>query len=336
LALLAFLLKPFLLNKEPKNVRLGSILNSTPISSIASGTKLSLSFNTDKIDDFDSVTVSIANLSFKVINGATEITTAGLPLGGQNAQINLWDNGKNKSLDYPFTIVSDISVSQANFTTVNTTSRDAKTYTQGYEINNGVLYESGGQYGESLIRMVNPKTLQSSKSVSLTKEFFAEGLTVLGDKIYQITWKEGMCFIYDKSLNLLSKVPFASSTGEGWGLTNDGKNLILSDGSSKISYLDPQSLSITRVVTVYAADKEVNYLNELEYVDGYIYANVYTSSQVVKFESASGKVVSIYDFSTLKQNHPKADVLNGIAYNANTKTFLITGKYWDKVYEVKL
>jgi glutamine cyclotransferase len=319
-----------------KRPRIGNIFANVPQSAVNSGSDLILEFKDDVVDDYDSITVSNSKATFHSKDGKVSLSTSGLSLGSNNASIFLWRGGKSQNLDYNYTVVSDVIPEERIVTPIKTTSRDAKSYTQGYEINNGVLYESGGQYGTSLIRSIQPQGLKTIKEVALPKEYFAEGLTVMGDKIYQITWKEGVCLIYDKSLNLLSKVPFTSSTGEGWGLTNDGKNLILSDGSGKISYLDPATMAVQKTISVYAGSKAVNYINELEYVDGQIYANIYTTNQIIKFDANTGKVSVVYDLSQMKQNHNNADVLNGIAYKPANSTFLVTGKYWDKVYEVKL
>ena len=203
-------------------------------------------------------------------------------------------------------------------------------------MHNSVLYESGGQTGQSLIRKVDPKNARVLKKVSLPGDYFGEGLTILDDKVYQLTWQNGVCLVYDLDLNLLNKIHFKSSNGEGWGICNDGKRLIISDGTNRLTYVHPESFEIEKVVYVYAGDKEVSLLNELEYVNGYIYANIYTTDQIVKIDAATGKAVAVANLPGLDKANPKGDVFNGIAWDAGNQSFIVTGKNWGKLYHVKI
>lgn len=319
-----------------KELRFPDIISSPDANtSIASGQIFSLVLNEEKLSNQDSVIISLDKKRLHKINSqyTYELDTKGLSLGNHMIGVEVFRGNKNKKIELPFIVVSDIQPVPAIHTITKTISRDTNSYTQGFEIADGILYESGGQIGRSLIRKVNPKTGAVIKSVETSKELFAEGLTVLNDKVYQLTWQNRVCLIYDKDLNLIKKTSFKSSNGEGWGLCNDGKSLIVSDGSNKLSYLNPETLEIEKEVSVYAGPKEVTLLNELEYVNGFIYANIYTTDQIAKIEATTGKVISVANITNLDKANPKGDVLNGIAWNPTSKNFLITGKSWGKIYE---
>lgn len=209
-------------------------------------------------------------------------------------------------------------------------------YTQGLEFNNGILYEGTGQYGESMVAQVNLNsgTVDPNKQIRLDENYFGEGITVLGNQVYQLTWKEQKCFIYDK--NSMKIIKDLSYVGEGWGLCNDGKSLIMSDGSERITFRNPETFAIERIIEVYDNEGPISKLNELEYIDGMIYANVYYTNQALVIDPANGKVIAIIDASKLeKMGRGMGDVLNGIAYNPQTKKIYFTGKNWEKLFEVK-
>jgi glutaminyl-peptide cyclotransferase len=323
---------------KKKELRFPDIVVSPDVNAaVASGSELTIKFNEEKLSGVDSVIVKFSS-DHTDVNGTFShtINTTGLPLGYHVAEITVHDGKKSKTVALPFVVTSDINPSQASFTKLSQILHDKKSYTQGLEFYNGIIYESTGQYKESTVRKVNPKTGQTIKTVPLSSEFFGEGLTVLKNKVYQITWKEATCFVYDDQLNLLKKNGFRTTSGEGWGLTNDGNSLIVSDGTNKLTYINPETFAVEKIVSVYAGANEVQYLNELEYVDGHIYANIYTTNQIAKIEANTGKVVNVYDLATLKNENQDGEVLNGIAYNPASKTFFVTGKYWGKMYEVKL
>ena len=204
---------------------------------------------------------------------------------------------------------------------------------------NGVLYEGTGQRGESTLRKTNYKTGNIDLKIDLEPRFFGEGITFLNDKIYQLTWEETTAFVYDaKPLQKIKELPYAKKI-EGWGLTNDGKYLYQSDGSEKIYKLNPEDLSVVDYVNVYSKDTKVKSLNELEWVDGKIYSNVYLKNAIVIINPTNGVVEGVVNLAELEgKTTPIAerDVLNGIAYNPATKTFFVTGKNWDKMFEIKI
>ena len=216
---------------------------------------------------------------------------------------------------------------------------DPKLYTQGLEFLGNQLVMSGGQYGQSSIRLVDWKTGKVAIEQKLEPSVFGEGCTVLGGKVYQLSWKELTCFIYDaKSLQPIGSFKYPRAI-EGWGITNNGKELIMSDGTNKLYFIDPKNPStISKVIEVFSHEKMVDQLNELEWVNGSIYANVYMTDDLVGIDPQTGAVKSfVYAGGLLTASEAEnAEVLNGIAYNPATKTLFLTGKYWPKLFEVEL
>lgn len=226
-----------------------------------------------------------------------------------------------------------------NYSVVSTLPHNSQAYTQGLVIYNNKVLESTGQKGHSWIAEVNPGSGQHEKKVTLDPRYFGEGITVLNDKIYQLTWEEKTGFIYDaKTYKKLGEFKYNTP---GWGLTHDNKNLIMSDGTDKLYLLDTTNLKVVRTLTVTdPAGTKIKNLNELEYVDGYVFANVYETSLILKIDPATGKVVGRLDLSALaneiKRMYPNTDVLNGIAYDKNSRALLVTGKLWPKSYLIRV
>ena len=214
---------------------------------------------------------------------------------------------------------------------------DPNAFSQGLVIADGVLYEGTGTFGESSLRRVDLKTGNVERHVPLNQEYFGEGITVVGDKIYQLTWKNRLGIVYDRD----SMTPESSFrySGEGWGLTTDGKELILSDGTATLRFLSLETLEVTRRVQVRTASGPVDQLNELEYVDGEIYANIWYSDRIVRISPKTGNVLGWIDLSALypaRQRPSREHVLNGIAYDAKSKQLFVTGKNWPKLYQVEV
>ncbi len=302
------------------------------------GNPYNFTLNKDGLSAQDSVVIYLDGDRNQKVDGSYEIAvqTTDIPLGYHKVKITAFHGDKEKTVELVFYVVSDIQPELISHTITQTINRDIESYTQGLEIYNGILYESGGQFGQSLIRKVDPKSAKVLKKVNVASEYFGEGLTIFNDKVYQLTWQNGICLVYDLELNLLNKINFKTPNGEGWGLCHDNTNLILSDGSNRLHYVNPETFEIEKTIYVYAGDKDVQLLNELEYLDGYIYANVYTTNQIVKIEATTGKVVSVANLDNLDKANPKADVFNGIAWNKATKDFIVTGKYWGKLYHIKM
>ena len=210
-------------------------------------------------------------------------------------------------------------------------------YTQGLQFIDGEMWEGTGEYGRSqLLRtdLASGKVLQSKK---LSKEEFGEGITVLGDKIYQLTWLNGKLHIYDKAT--LRHLATHTYKGEGWGLTSDGEKLYMSDGTNYIRVLNPETLAQERRIGVTLRGESLQYLNELEWIDGKIWANVYTTDHIVIINPENGVVEGIINLSGIlpeKERDYKTDVLNGIAYDKATKRIFVTGKNWSKLFEIRV
>ena len=210
-------------------------------------------------------------------------------------------------------------------------------FTQGLLFSNGELFESTGLNGQSSLRKVDLTTGLTLKRVDVPDLYFAEGLTILGDQLYQLTWQSQKGFIYDlETFELEGEFAYE---GEGWGLTTDGRWLILSDGTHRIRFLDPKSFDVHRTIEVMAGDKPIQRLNELEYIDGEIYANVWRTDVVVRVDPSDGKVTGVIDLAGLlpqQDRRPDTDVLNGIAYRGEKDRLFVTGKRWHKLFEVRL
>lgn len=230
-------------------------------------------------------------------------------------------------------------------TLVSKYARKPDSFTQGLlfefdqKLNKGVLYESGGKYGGSLLRKVEADTGKVLKQVKIPRQYFAEGLAAVEDRLYLLTWRERTCFVYDK--DTFKQVDEFRYSGEGWGLTYDGKRLIMSDGSEGIRFLDPQTFrQLKRIdahyITASGKRRPVNYLNELEIVDGEIWANVYQQEYVVRINPENGLVIgNALDFSALTPKSLKSSseyVLNGLAYDRINRRLYVTGKCWPIMY----
>lgn len=209
---------------------------------------------------------------------------------------------------------------------VATYPHDPKAFTQGLVWDNGVLYESTGLKGQSSLRRVDLKTGRVLQRRVVNSRYFAEGLALLNNQLIQLTWQEKTGFVYDR--RTFRQVRTFRYETEGWGLTHDGKQLIMSDGSATLRYLDPKTFAVVRTITVNENGRPISQLNELEYVKGEIFANVWQTNLVAQIDPATGRVVGWIDLSTLlsESERAKTDVLNGIAYDPKGDRLFVTGK----------
>ena len=220
---------------------------------------------------------------------------------------------------------------------VNVWPHDTNAFTQGLVFLDGILLESTGLNGHSSLRKVELNTGKVLKQVEVAPEYFAEGLAVVGTNAFQLTWQNHKAFVYNLE-NFKVEKEFAYE-GEGWGLATDGHLLILSDGTDQIRFLEPFTFEITRTIHVQYLGKPLGRLNELEFIKGEIFANVWGAEQAVKIDPANGKVTGVIDFTGLLPKEDRtltADVLNGIAYDAKGDRLFVTGKLWPKLFEVRL
>jgi len=235
-------------------------------------------------------------------------------------------------------VVPETQPKPVKYTLVNTFPHDVSSFTEGLEFFRDTLFENTGQYDKSKLLKTDYKTGKVLKSLDMDGKYFGEGITILNNKIYQLTWKEKTGFIYNADTWKLEKTFTYDKDIEGWGMTNDGTYIYESDGTEKIWKMDPATQKMLDYVNVYSGDSKIKQLNELEYVNGKIYANIWQRDAVAVVNPANGTVEGILDLSSLRKSlkAPEAEVLNGIAYNAKTKTFFVTGKNWDKMFEIKI
>jgi len=220
---------------------------------------------------------------------------------------------------------------------VNTYPHDRNAFTEGLVFEDDVLYEGTGRFGHSTLRRVELETGDILQIRELSDQFFGEGITIYENKVIQLTWRSNIGFVYDKnSFELLQEFNYST---EGWGITHDGERLIMSDGTSTLHFLDPQTFEEIGQLEVSDNDGPVTRLNELEYIQGEIYANVWQTDRVARIAPMTGRVVGWVDLAgllTAEDLSEPVDVLNGIAYDANTDRLFVTGKWWPKLFEIEL
>jgi glutamine cyclotransferase len=225
----------------------------------------------------------------------------------------------------------------AGFEIVQRWPHDTGAFTEGLLFRGGKLYESTGLNGQSDMRQVALETGEVLRSRALDRQYFGEGLSLFGGKLYQLTWRSNVGFIYDAAT--FQPTGQFNFTGEGWGMTDDGASLIMSDGTSTLRFLDPATLMVQRTLTVKDGGRDVSELNELEYVKDEIYANVWRTNLIVRIDPATGKVKGWIDLTGLLSASERAgdeDVLNGIAYDAATDRLWVTGKFWPKLFQIRV
>ncbi|MFN2340094.1 MAG: glutaminyl-peptide cyclotransferase [Halanaerobium sp.] len=212
---------------------------------------------------------------------------------------------------------------------------DPQAFTQGLEIYKNQLFEGTGLYGSSSLRKVELESGQILKKLELDQKYFGEGITILNDKIYQLSWKENTAFVYNLDFKLLKTFSYQ---GEGWGLANDGQHLIMSNGSEYLSFRNPETFALIKKLEIKNGDQKIKNINELEYQAGFIYANIWQTDYILKINAENGKVKAYLDLKgILKTDYEgEVDVLNGIAYDPQENNFLVTGKLWPKIYRIKI
>jgi len=232
--------------------------------------------------------------------------------------------GKDGPTEYTFEVVRQFP-------------HDPRAFTQGFTYNDGFFYEGTGRTGQSSLRQVNPENGHMVRKVDLAPELFGEGITVLGNEVFQLTWLSHLGFVYDlRDFHLLRTFQYA---GEGWGLTTDGHDLFMTDGSAEIRVLDASTFSEKRRIKVRESGKPVDQLNELEFIEGEIYANIWHSDRIARISPETGKVVGWIDLTGLPgpfYQRQAEEVLNGIAYDPTGKRLFVTGKLWPKIFEIRV
>ena len=276
-------------------------------------------------------------------NNSAVLNTSNIGIGKHVVSGLAFYPGKTKKVNNSFEVMAEKAPEVYSFEIINEYPHDKKAYTQGLEYYNGFLYETTGRRGQSSLRKVDIKTGKVLQKVELEKEYFGEGMTILNDKIYWLTWEAKKGFVYDLKTFKREKEFSYNKSKEGWGLTNNGNELIKSDGTNKIWYLNSETLEEKRAIQIYTNKYAVNNLNELELIDGKIYANKYQQNAIVIINKNTGAIEGIANLKDLKKEMEKTqklvaqdEVLNGIAYDKENDRLFVTGKNWGKLFEIKL
>lgn len=293
----------------------------------------------------DSVIYYLGDQRLKKVAGNESLnyTFQNEKLGKWNFTAQIYKDGKQVEKQQEISLFNNTAPATYTYEVITSYPHATDAYTQGLEFYNGQLYESTGQYGSSSLRKVDLETGEVLQKIDIPSNYFAEGITILNDRIYQLTWKEGVGFIYDlESFEKTGEFQYDQSE-EGWGLTNDGEILYKSDGSEKIWFLNPETQAEEGFIQTVTHRTVSTRLNELEWVEGKIYANTYQKDGVAIINPENGAIEGVIDFSGLRDRlgntdelDPVNDVLNGIAYNRETQKLYVTGKDWDTLFEVKI
>jgi len=261
-------------------------------------------------------------------------------LGYQNLKAVVYFEGENSEATTRIELVSNIEPKLLKYIIVNTYPHDTASFTEGLEFYKDTLYEStgSGTDSKSYLRKYDYKTGKVYNQINLDSQYFGEGITILNGKIYQLTWQEKTGFIYNADTWKLEKTFTYDKDIEGWGMTNDGKYIYQTDKTEKIWRMDPATQKMIDYVNVYSGSFKIKSINELEWINGKIYTNVWQKDLIAVLDPKTGAVEGVLDMSGLRKfiNAGPNDVLNGIAYNPKTKTIFITGKNWDKMFEIKV
>ena len=271
----------------------------------------------------------------------SKIDLSNSKLGTNKLEAIITINDEKTTISKEIDIYSSTSPKIYSYEIINEYDHDISSYTQGLEFNGNYLYESTGLNGFSSLKKIDLFKNKVIETRFLDKQYFGEGLTIINNKILQLTWKSKVGFIYDlDTFEMQGSFDYGKSS-EGWGLANDGQNIYKSDGSDKIWILDSENFNEIDYIEVVTNNKKIKNINELEVVDNLIYANTYqfNNDVCVIINKDTGEVIGIINFKGLRdkvKQHPELDVLNGIAYNKKRKTFFVTGKKWNKIFEIKI
>lgn len=312
---------------------------------------LKISKNSDFLKNGDTIDLFINNpkndkiedVQFKINDSTiTKQYILNNKLGKNKIEASFYVNNQKYTVNEEIIIFSNIKPKLYSYKIINEFDHDISSYTQGLEFDNEFnLYESTGQYGYSSLKKIDFKSGTVLNKLFLDNSYFGEGLTIVGDDLYQLTWKKNIGFVYNKNDFQLIKSFNYDKSLEGWGLCNDGFNIYKSDGTEKIWILDPKTLKEISYISVVTNNKVITKINELEWHNGKIYANTYQFNKEVGLiiDPISGSVEGVIDFNGLKQKvkqHEKLDVQNGIAFHKRRNTFFVTGKNWNKLFEIKI
>lgn len=257
-------------------------------------------------------------------------------LGYQYLKAKVYFEGEIAETTTRVELVSPVQPTLLKYKIINTYPHDPTSFTEGLEFYRDTLYESTGLNGKSYLRKYDYKTAKVFNQIDLDKQYFGEGITIVDNKVYQLTWQEKTGFIYDANTFKLIKSFTYEKDIEGWGMTNDGTHIYQTDKTERIWKMNPENQKMVDFVNVYSGSNKIPSINELEWINGKIFANVWQKDAIAVVNPTTGSVESILDLSNLRSQiqSPNAEVLNGIAYNPKTKTIFVTGKNWDKTFEI--
>ncbi|MCP9201064.1 glutaminyl-peptide cyclotransferase [Gramella sp. GC03-9] len=302
--------------------------------------ELKASILNEKNKQIDSVSFYLGEQFLKTARSTDyNLNLQNVRLGNQNLRAIIFYENTSDTLSKNIQILNTEAPKLYTYEIVNSYPHDISSYTQGLEFHEGTLYESIGQYGKSKLRKVDLKSGDVLKEVELDDQYFAEGLTILNNRLFLLTWKEGEGFIYNLDTFEKTGTFGYNQSEEGWGLCNNGEQIFKSDGTERIWILDPETLAETDYIQPTTHKSVATKFNELEWVNGKIYANTYTYPSVAIINPENGAIEGLINFKDLNKQvtqHDKLDVLNGIAYNPDTDKLYVTGKNWDKIFEVKI
>jgi glutamine cyclotransferase len=335
--------------KASKPERISSLLEPAAAITIPMGEEIKLVLSIPDTVAVDSVRVFLGGDLKKTIRSSTEgpspgmleymLATEGEHTGKSGLRLRLFfASGESENHSRQITFLSDVIPVEYSYQVVKEYPHNVEAYTQGLEYVDGMLYEGTGNRGTSSIRRVTLETGEVNKIRDLDQSLFGEGITVLGERIYQLTYTSQVGFVYDKeSFQEIQKVYYKNR--EGWGLTNNGEELIMSDGTNIIYFLDPEMFTINRQIEVYHNMGPADSLNELEYIDGKLWANRYFTDEIVIIDPETGKVegrINLKGILQAKHRKSTTDVLNGIAWDNEGERLFITGKFWPRLFEIRI
>ena len=301
------------------------------------GESVKISLENRKDFEYDSVAFYMNSEPLILDDQSVRLTPE--KLGEQELEARIYAGEDVLSLKETIVVYAADAPKIYTYEILNTYPHDRNAFTQGLEFHNDTLYEGTGRNGFSNLRKVDLETGTVLQQTDLNDNLFGEGITIMNNKVYQLTWKSRTGFVYDlESFEQTESFKYGQSK-EGWGLTNDGTHIYMSDGTDKIWILDPQTMQETDHIQIVTNSSVFNKANELEFVDGKIYANVWLKDSAMIIDANTGAITGVIDFRGLKNKvtqHDDLDVLNGIAYHKERKTFFVTGKNWDKIFEVRI
>lgn len=311
---------------------------------IVLGQPIALSLDYDKNEKIEEINYYIdgkLKASLHDNFGSISVKSDSLSLGYKNLMAVVTKDGKNDTITSNIVMISDIKPKALTYKVVNTFPHDTSAYTEGLAYIDGKLLESTGEYGPSKLKYVDLKTGKALQQIQLPKQYFGEGSLKIGNKIIMLTYQEHTGFVFDaQTFKQLGTFPFSR---EGWGLAFDGKDILRTDGSSRIWKMDANTYKEGSYIEVYDDKGAVENLNEMEFIDGKIYANVYLSNNILRINPQTGVVEAVLDLSALvpknffkTPDEEQGNVLNGIAWDAKGKRLFVGGKKWPKLYEIKL